>query len=105
PRSLRHLIDQWWRRIEPEGFAGADAALGELVAAHGFVEAGYLADDAGKLITIRVAAGFADREREAQEALRRVDLRERPWFRAAAEAGRAVVTPPHRSLLSDESCL
>jgi methyl-accepting chemotaxis protein len=105
PRSLRHLIDQWWRRIEPDGFAGADAALGELVASHGYVEAGYLADDAGKLITIRVAAGFAEREREAKEALRRVDLRERPWFRAAAEAGRAVVTPPHRSLLSDESCL
>lgn len=105
PRSLRHLIDQWWRTLEPGGFAGADAGLAELVAAHDFVESGYLSDATGRLVALRVAGGFAEREQETRDALRQIDLRDRPWFRAAAEAGRAVVTPPHRSLLSDESCL
>ena len=105
PRSLKRLIDRWEEKVVAAGPGGAQAALGELVAAHGFVESGYLADAEGRLVAISMASSFSAAADAALEELRGVDLRTRPWYRAATEAGRAVVTPPHRSLLSGEPCL
>ncbi len=102
PRSLKRLIDRWNDRVSAGDSAGA---LAELVASSRFVEAGYLADAAGRLVSLRVADAFADSTERATEELRRLDLRDRPWFRAAVDAGRSIVTRPHRSLLSGEPCL
>jgi methyl-accepting chemotaxis protein len=102
PRSLKHQVSQWSERL-----VEADPAeiLGALVASSPFVEAGYLVDAGGRLVAIRLGAEVAGATASATEELRRVDLRERPWYRAAADAGRAVVTPPSRSLLSGDLCL
>jgi methyl-accepting chemotaxis protein len=102
PRSLKHMVDAWSARLD-----GADAAemLGALVEATRFVEAGYVVDAGGRLIAIRLGEAFAASAAATAEELRRVDLRERPWYRAAVDAGRAVVIPPQRSLLSGEQVL
>ncbi|GMU66717.1 MAG: hypothetical protein AMXMBFR36_29910 [Acidobacteriota bacterium] len=107
PRSLQRRIDGWRDRIVAAGAGGVDAALAALVEETGFVEAGYLAGADGRLVAIRFARAVAELPGAAAavEELGRLDLRGRPWFRAAIDAGRAAVTPPHRSLLSDEPCL
>jgi methyl-accepting chemotaxis protein len=102
PRSLKRLIDRWNERVSAGDAAGA---LDELVAASAFVEAGYLADAGGRLLAIRVADSFSESAERTADDLRRMDLRDRPWFRAAVDAGRSIVTRPHRSLLSGEPCL
>lgn len=102
-RSLKHRVEEWSRQLA----AAADpvAALAGLVAAAPFVELGYLVDGAGRLVAVQVGAAYAEEAAATTEALRRLDLREREWFRAAADAGRAVVMPPSRSLLSGDLCL
>ena len=102
PRSLKRMVDAWSARLD-----GADAGemLGELVGATRFVEAGYLVDAGGRLVAIRLGEAFAASAAATAEELRRLDLRERPWYRAAVDAGRAVVIPPERSLLSGEQVL
>jgi hypothetical protein len=103
PRSLKDRVEGWSRQL-----AEADdpaAALAELVAAAPFVELGFLVDRAGRLVAAQVGAAYAEEAAATIEALRRLDLREREWFRAAADAGRAVVMPPSRSLLSGDLCL
>jgi hypothetical protein len=102
PRSLKRLVDRWSDRVTG-GEAGEQLAA--LVAESHFVEAGYLVDAAGRLVAIRHSEAVAAAAATTAEELRRVDLRERLWYRAAVDAGRAVVTPPQRSLLSGEPVL
>lgn len=107
PRSLRRRIDAWRDRLAAAGAGGVEGALAALVEETGFVEAGYLAGADGRLVAIRFSSAVAELAGAAAavEELGRLDLRGRPWYRAAVDAGRAVVTPPHRSLLSGEPCL
>ncbi len=105
PRSLKRLVDRWSERLDAAGATGLEGALGELVASARFVESGYVADPEGRLVSIRVAGNLAAAAADALEELRRVDLRSRRWYRGAVDAGRAIVTPPHRSLLSGEPCV
>jgi len=105
PRSLKRLADRWLDRLASLSGEEAMRALGELMAESRFVEAGWVVGADGKLAAIRVAERFRERESAALAELRKLDLRGRPWFRAALESDRAVVIPPHTSLLSNEPCL
>lgn len=102
PRSLKRLVDRWSDRLSA-GEAGEQLAA--LVGESRFVEAGYLVDAGGRLVALRLGEAFAAAQAATADELRRLDLRERPWYRAALAVGRAAVTPPQRSLLSGEPVL
>jgi methyl-accepting chemotaxis protein len=102
PRSLKRLVDRWNDRVAA-GDPGEQLAA--LVGESRFVEAGYLVDTGGRLVAMKVGEAFAAAQAATAEDLRRIDMRERPWYRAAVDAGGAVVMPPQQSLLSGEQVL
>jgi len=106
PRSLKHLIGGWLERLDASPAGSEAAVLEELVANAPFVELGYYVDAAsGALTEIVNRQLFAGRAVASSEDLRKVNLRQRPWYRAAERDRRAVVLPPHTSVLSGQPCI
>lgn len=106
PRSLKHLIEEWARRLQGVERATVAARLDELVQATPFIEMGYLADEAGRVVVLchskRLIA--AERSRLSEDEVRQLDMRQRPWFRAAAHERRTSLTSLYDSLQSNELC-
>lgn len=108
PRSLKRLAHSWADRLpdSPEGAGWSPQELiDELVAAAPFVECGCIVDGRGKVLATQTARELQATSAEALQELRRRNLADRAWFKKAVESGRAVVTPPERSVMSGEPCI
>jgi methyl-accepting chemotaxis protein len=106
PRSLKHLVEAWARRIEPlPTLPEKEQTLEELVRNAPFVELGYLmALDGGTLALSFNSDLLDERQRMLASRVRETDVRQRPWFKAVARHWRTTLIPPYESMQSSEAC-
>jgi methyl-accepting chemotaxis protein len=102
PRSLKHVAERWLDRLRALPAAELDAALAELVRESPYAQCGFFADADGRGVAIwlRDEVNAPPHRDDA----RRIDVRERPWFRVLVRERRTVVSEPHVSLAGGESC-
>lgn len=104
PNSLRHLAERWSEELAPilDSPDALERRLEGLLDERPDAECAYVFEPARSRMTIVVQRKLVP-ERAALEAIRSGrGLTDRPWFRAAADARRAVVTPAMVSLLTGE---
>jgi methyl-accepting chemotaxis protein len=104
-RSLKHLTQTWAEELGR--LADAEAMgrrLDELVQATSYVEVAYVVDRRGYTVAWTHHRQAAGRAFIGVERAREFDMRQRPWYRAVERSGRAILTPPYRSLQSDDTC-
>jgi ABC-type transporter Mla subunit MlaD len=106
PRSLKHLVETWARRLEElPGVAEKEAALEGLVREAPFVELGYLMGLDGSTLVLSFNQNLLDeRQRSLAEEVRKTDVRTRPWFKAVARHWRTTLIPPYESMQNSEAC-
>jgi methyl-accepting chemotaxis protein len=104
-RSLKHLVETWADDLSRLRDAEAvERRLDELVQASGFIEVAYLIDTRGYTVAWTFHRQATGRSFIGVERAREFDMRQRPWYRAVERSGRAIITPPYRSLQSDDVC-
>jgi methyl-accepting chemotaxis protein len=104
PHSLKHAAELWAKEVESRAgnWEAIDRLLPELLAERGYIEFLYFTDEvAGQL------SSAANHEllgsREVPESVQRgAGFENRPWFKSAVKAGRAVITTVYPSLISGE---
>jgi methyl-accepting chemotaxis protein len=106
PRSLKHLVETWARKLEGlPGVAEKEAALEGLVRDAPFVELGYLMGLDGSTLVLSFNQNLLDeRQRSLAEEVRKTDVRVRPWFKAVARHWRTTLIPPYESMQNSEAC-
>jgi methyl-accepting chemotaxis protein len=106
PRSLKHLVEDWARRIEPlPTLPEQEKTLDELVRNAPFVELGYMmALDGGTLALSFNRDLLDERQRSLAAKVRETDVRNRPWFKAVARHWRTTLIPPYESMQNSEAC-
>ncbi|MFL6233084.1 MAG: methyl-accepting chemotaxis protein [Thermoanaerobaculia bacterium] len=106
PRSLKHLVEDWARRIEPlSTLPEKERTLDELVRNAPFVELGYMmALDGGTLALSFNRDLLDERQRSLAAKVRETDVRQRPWFKAVARHWRTTLIPPYESMQNSEAC-
>jgi methyl-accepting chemotaxis protein len=106
PRSLKHLVEDWARRIEPlPTLPEREKALDELVRNAPFVELGYMMGLDGGTLALAFNSDLLDeRQRTLANRVRETDVRQRPWFKAVARHWRTTLIPPYESMQSSEAC-
>ncbi len=106
PRSLKHLVEDWARRIEPlPTLPEKEAVLDELVHNAPFVELGYMmALDGGTLALSFNQDLLDERQRSLAAKVRETDVRSRPWFKAVSRHWRTTLIPPYASMQNSEAC-
>jgi methyl-accepting chemotaxis protein len=106
PRSLKHLVEDWARRIEPlPALAEKEAVLDELVHNAPFVELGYLMGLDGATLALSFNQDLLDeRQRSLAAKVRETDVRVRPWFKAVSRHWRTTLIPPYASMQNSEAC-
>jgi methyl-accepting chemotaxis protein len=106
PRSLKHLVEDWARRIEPlPTLPEKEAALDELVHNAPFVELGYLMALDGGTMALSFNQNLLDeRQRSLAAKVRETDVRTRPWFKAVSRHWRTTLIPPYESMQNSEAC-
>jgi methyl-accepting chemotaxis protein len=106
PRSLKHLAEEWARRLErAAGAAEMEEALDGLVQKTQFVEMSYFVDTTGYTVVLcHNRALTAGRPVLAAGSAREIDMTQRPWYRAVAREKRAALTPPYESMQNGETC-
>jgi len=105
PRSLKHLVDGWAEELSALPDAEAvERRLDELVQANGYVEVGYLVDTRGYTVAWTSNRQMSGKSFIGVEKAREFDMRQRPWYRAVERSRRAIITPPYRSLQSEDIC-
>jgi methyl-accepting chemotaxis protein len=105
PRSLKHLVEAWAARAEAVPAAGRQELLLELVGQAQFVDLAYWVDERGYMTALAVnPATVGARPVLDLAQLQDVDMRRRPWFRAAERERRTGLTQPYQSILTGEQC-
>jgi uncharacterized phage infection (PIP) family protein YhgE len=105
PRSLKHTVESWARKLEGKDASRLDETLAEMVEKDPFIELAYLVDGKGSIVSLVTSRAVATKGRvREKESLREVDLTRRPWFRAVQREHRTALTPPYESLLTGEPC-
>ncbi len=108
PRSLKHLVEGWAVELahiaQAAGAEAVERRLDELVQASGYVEVAYVVDTRGYTVAWTSNGQVSGKSFIGVERAREFDMRQRPWYRAVARSGRAIITPPYRSLQSDDVC-
>ncbi len=108
PRSLKHLVEQWAARAERAEPGERQALLRELVAGTRFVDLAYWVDERGCMAALAVnpamVTGAGGHPVPDLAELQDVDMRRRPWFRAAERERRTGLTTPYASILTGEQC-
>jgi methyl-accepting chemotaxis protein len=106
PRSLKHLVEDWARRIAPlPTLPEKEAALDELVHNAPFVELGYLMALDGSTMALSFNQNLLDeRQRSLAAKVRETDVRTRPWFKAVSRHWRTTLIPPYESMQNSEAC-
>jgi methyl-accepting chemotaxis protein len=106
PRSLKHLVEDWARQIEPlPTLPEKEKTLDELVRNAPFVELGYMmALDGGTLALSFNRDLLDERQRSLAAKVRETDVRQRPWFKSVARHWRTTLIPPYESMQNSEAC-
>jgi methyl-accepting chemotaxis protein len=106
PRSLKHLVESWARKLEGlPGVSEKEAVLEELVRNAPFVELGYLMALDGSTLVLSFNRDLLDeRQRSLAAEVRKTDVRTRPWFKAVARHWRTTLIPPYESMQNSEAC-
>jgi hypothetical protein len=106
PRSLKHLVEGWARRLEGvASLAEKEKALEELVRNAPFVELGYLMGLDGSTLVLSFNRDLLDeRQRSLAAEVRKTDVRTRPWFKAVSRHWRTTLIPPYESMQNSEAC-
>ncbi|HEY9420071.1 MAG TPA: methyl-accepting chemotaxis protein [Thermoanaerobaculia bacterium] len=106
PRSLKHLVEGWARRLEGVGsIPEREKALDEMVREAPFVELGYLMGTDGATQVLSFNQNLLDeRQRTLAAKVRETDVRHRPWFKAVSRHWRTTLIPPYESMQNSEAC-
>ena len=106
PRSLKHLVEDWARKIEPlPTLPEQERTLEELVRNAPFVELGYLMGLDGSTMALSFNQDLLDeRQRSLAAKVRETDVRQRPWFKAVSRHWRTTLIPPYASMQNSEAC-
>jgi methyl-accepting chemotaxis protein len=106
PRSLKHLVEEWARCLETaEEMTEKERLLDELVHKAPFVELGYIALMNGSTPVLSFNRDLLDdRQLALANRVRESDIRQRPWFKAAARHWRTTLIPPYESMQDSEAC-
>jgi methyl-accepting chemotaxis protein len=106
PRSLKHLVEDWARRLDAtDDMIEKERMLEELVHKAPFVELGYIALVNGATPVLAFNRDLLDERQLALAArVRESDIRQRPWFKAAARHWRTTLIPPYESMQDSEAC-
>ncbi len=106
PRSLKHLVESWARKLEGlPGVAEKEAVLEDLVHTAPFVELGYLMALDGSTLVLSFNRDLLDeRQRSLAAEVRKTDVRSRPWFKAVSRHWRTTLIPPYESMQNSEAC-
>lgn len=106
PRSLKHLVEDWARRLEAmESIPEREKVLEELVRDAPFVELGYLMGTDGGTQVLSFNQNLLDeRQRALAAKVRETDVRHRPWFKAVSRHWRTTLIPPYESMQNSEAC-
>jgi methyl-accepting chemotaxis protein len=105
PRSLKHLVEGWAARAGGAPAAGRQELLEELVREAQFVDLAYWVDERGYIGALAVnPATLGARPVLDLAQLQEMDMRRRPWFRAAERERRTGITPPYQSIVTGEHC-
>ncbi len=106
PRSLKHLVEDWARRLENlESLPEKEKALEDLVREAPFVELGYLMGTDGGTQVLSFNQNLLDeRQRALAAKVRETDVRHRPWFKAVSRHWRTTLIPPYESMQNSEAC-
>ncbi|HYO15066.1 MAG TPA: methyl-accepting chemotaxis protein [Thermoanaerobaculia bacterium] len=106
PRSLKHLVEEWARRLDGvDEMTEKERVLDELVHKAPFVELGYIALLNGSTPVLSFNRDLLDDRQLALAArVRESDIRQRPWFKAAARHWRTTLIPPYESMQDSEAC-
>lgn len=106
PRSLKHMVEDWARRLEAMGsLPERERALEDLVRDAPFVEIGYLMGLDGGTLALSFNQQLLDEHQRALAAkVRDTDVRSRPWFKAVARHWRTTLIPPYESMQNSEAC-
>jgi methyl-accepting chemotaxis protein len=104
PQSLKHLVETWADLVRPRrgNWAAIEGLLDELVERLPFIECMYYVEpESQRTAIVNSRQLLGDREIGAamKEGLWFI---ERPWYKAAAAQGCAILTEPFESLLSRE---
>jgi methyl-accepting chemotaxis protein len=105
PRSLKHLVEGWAARADAAPAESRQELLNELIGGAQFVDLAYWVDERGAIRALAVNSSTIGVKPVLDPAqLRDLDMRRRPWFRAAERERRTGLTPPYQSILTGESC-
>ena len=106
PRSLKHLVEGWARRLEGVGsIPEKEKVLDEMVREAPFVELGYLMGTDGATQVLSFNQNLLDeRQRSLAAKVRETDVRHRPWFKAVSRHWRTTLIPPYESMQNSEAC-
>jgi methyl-accepting chemotaxis protein len=106
PRSLKHLVEDWARKIEPlPTLPEQEHTLEELVRNAPFVELGYLMGLDGSTLALCFNRDLLDeRQRSLAAKVRETDVRQRPWFKSVSRHWRTTLIPPYESIQNSEAC-
>jgi hypothetical protein len=106
PRSLKHLVEDWARRLEETGsLPEKERVLEGLVREAPFVELGYLMGLDGGTLALSFNRELLDEhQQELAAKVRETDVRSRPWFKAVARHWRTTLIPPYESMQASEAC-
>jgi hypothetical protein len=106
PRSLKHLVEDFGRRLEEAGtLPGKQAVLDALVDKAPFVELAYFSFLDGQTPVLAFNRELLDeRQLALASKVRETDVRHRPWFKAVSRNWRTALIPPYESMQSSEAC-
>ncbi|HEY0510832.1 MAG TPA: methyl-accepting chemotaxis protein [Thermoanaerobaculia bacterium] len=106
PRSLKHLVEDWARQIQPlPTLPEREKALEDLVRHAPFVELGYMMGLDGGTLALSFNQDLLDERQQSLAArVRETDVRTRPWFKAVARHWRTTLIPPYESMQNSEAC-
>ncbi|HEX4963737.1 MAG TPA: methyl-accepting chemotaxis protein [Thermoanaerobaculia bacterium] len=106
PRSLKHLVEDWARRVEAAPSQEERAqVLDELVGGAPFVELGYFSRLDGTTPILSFNRDLLnERQRSLANKVHDTDVRTRPWFKAVSRHWRTTLIPPYESMQNSEAC-
>ena len=105
PRSLKHLVESWAARVEAVPPAERQGVVESMAHETQFVDLVYWVDERGYINALAVnPATIGARPVLDLPQMQDVDMRRRPWFRAAERERRTGLTPPYQSILTGEHC-
>ncbi len=104
PHSLKHAAERWAREIERRAgnWEAIDRLLPELLAERPYIEFLFFTDEVAGQLSSASNHELLGNRAVPESVKRGTGFEDRPWFRSAIKARRAVITTVYPSLISGE---